>query len=179
MTKDLPILGNVVNFLVVAIVFLIVLAITFKITLKNYNVKTSKIKFYGLFLGMDNRSILAFSLVTLNYIFLIWCVATFSGLNIYYVFIMIVFMIGADIAIKDYNRITIDLIYAMINMLAIFVTSRLYDYLVNTYQTIYLLILLGFVTIFVFLYFTYITFKLLNNIVLKEENLKKKNYKKL
>ena len=179
MERDLPILGNVVNFLVVAIVFLIVLAITFKITLKNYNVKTSKIKFYGLFLGMDNRSILAFSLVTLNYIFLIWCVATFSGLNIYYVFIMIVFMIGSDIAIKDYNRITIDLIYAMINMLAIFVTSRLYDYLVNTYQTIYLLILLGFVTIFVFLYFTYITFKLLNNIVLKEENLKKKNYKKL
>lgn len=179
MEKDLPILGNIVNFLVVAIIFLIVLAITFKITLKNYNVKTSKIKFYGLFLGMDNRGILAFSMITLNYIFLIWCVATFSGLNIYYVFITVLFMIGADIVIKDYNRITIDLIYSMINMLAIFVTSRLYDYLVNTYTTVYLLVLLGFVTIFVFLYFTYITFKLLNNIVLKEENLKKKDYKKL
>ena len=129
MEKDLPILGNIVNFLVVAIIFLIVLAITFKITLKNYNVKTSKIKFYGLFLGMDNRGILAFSMITLNYIFLIWCVATFSGLNIYYVFITLLFMIGADIVIKDYNRITIDLIYSMINMLAIFVTSRLYDYL--------------------------------------------------
>lgn len=179
MEKDLPILGNIVNFLVVAIIFLIVLAITFKITLKNYNVKTSKIKFYGLFLGMDNRGILAFSMITLNYIFLIWCVATFSGLNIYYVFITLLFMIGADIVIKDYNRITIDLIYSMINMLAIFVTSRLYDYLVNTYTTVYLLVLLGFVTIFVFLYFTYITFKLLNNVVLKEENLKKKDYKKL
>lgn len=179
MEKDLPILGNIVNFLVVAIIFLIVLAITFKITLKNYNVKTSKIKFYGLFLGMDNRGILAFSMITLNYIFLIWCVATFSGLNIYYVFITVLFMIGADIVIKDYNRITIDLIYSMINMLAIFVTSRLYDYLVNTYTTVYLLVLLGFVTIFVFLYFTYITFKLLNNVVLKEENLKKKDYKKL
>ena len=33
--------------------------------------------------------------------------------------------------------------------------------------------------LFVFLYFTYMTFKLLNNIVAKEENLKKKNYKKL
>ena len=179
MEKDLPILGNIVNFLVVAIIFLIVLAITFKITLKNYNVKTSKINFYGLFLGMDNRGILAFSMITLNYIFLIWCVATFSGLNIYYVFITVLFMIGADIVIKDYNRITIDLIYSMINMLAIFVTSRLYDYLVNTYTTVYLLVLLGFVTIFVFLYFTYITFKLLNNVVLKEENLKKKDYKKL
>ena len=179
MGKDLPILGDIVSFLVVAIIFLIGLAITFKFTLKNYNVKTSKIKFYGLFLGMNNREILAFSMITLNYLFLIWCVATFNGLNIYYVFIMLVFMIGSDIAIKDYNRIPIDLVYAIINMLAIFVTSSLYDYLVNTYSTIYLLILLGLVVVNVFLYFTYITFKLLNNVVLKEENLKKKNYKKI
>ena len=105
MEKNLPILGNIVNYLVVAIIFLIVLWVTFKITLKNYNVKTSKIKFYGLFLGMNNRSILAFSMITLNYIFLIWCVATFGGLNIYYVFITVVFMIGADIVIKDYKFI--------------------------------------------------------------------------
>ena len=64
------------------IVFLGVLAITFKITLKNYNVKTSKIKFYGLFLGMNNRSILAFSFITLNYSFMIWATATFSGINL-------------------------------------------------------------------------------------------------
>ena len=67
----------------------------------------------------------------------------------------------------------------MLNLGAIFVTSTLYNYLVNTNTTIYVLIVLGLVTIFVFLYFTYITFKLLNNIVLKEENLKKKDYKKL
>ena len=179
MGKYLDVLGNMANFLLVAIIFLMVLYVLFSITLKNYDVKTSKIKFYGLFLGMDNRSILAFSMITLNYIFLIWCVATFSGLNIFYVFITVLLMIGADIIIKDYNRITIDLIYSMINIGAIFVTSMLYNYLVNTYNSIYLLIILGLVVIFVFLYFTYMTFKLLNNIVLKEENLKKKDYKKL
>lgn len=179
MSNDINILGNIVNFLVVGIVFIVVLAITFKVSLKNYNVKTSKIKFYGLFLGMDNRGILAFSLITLNYIFLIWCTATFSGLNIYYVFITVLFMILSDIIIKDYNRIPIDLIYSMINMACIFVTSMLYDYLVNKYNSVLLLIILGLVCIFVFLYFTYITFKLLNNIVIKEENLAKKDYKKL
>ena len=179
MNKDLDILGNIVNYLVVSLVFLLVLWITFKITLKNYNVKSSKIKFYGLFLGMDNRSILAFSMITLNYIFLIWCTATFTGLNVYYVFITVLFMVAADIAVKDYNRIPIDLIYSMINMLCIFVTSMLYKYLTTTYTTIYLLIVLGLVTIFVFLYFTYMTFKSLNNIVLKEKNLQKKDYKKI
>ena len=179
MEKYLPVLGEIVSFLAVAIIFLIVLAITFKITLKNYDVKTSKIRFYGLFLGMDNRNILAFSMITLNYIFLIWCVATFSGLNIYYIFITVILLVGSDIVVKDYNKVFVDLIYSMLNLGAIFVTSTLYNYLINTNTTIYVLIVLGLVTIFVFLYFTYITFKNLNNIVLKEENLQKKEYKKL
>ena len=36
MDKNIDILGNIVNFLLVALIFLGVLAITFKITLKNY-----------------------------------------------------------------------------------------------------------------------------------------------
>lgn len=173
------ILENIINFLFVALIFLGVLAIVFKITLKNYNVKTSKLKFYGLFLGMDNKSVLAFSCITLNYIFLIWCTATFSGINIVYVSITTFLVILSDILIKDFNRIHIDLMFTAINCLCIFVISLIYNYLVNEYTTIFLLIILGLVIIFVFLYFTYITFKLLNNIVLKQENLQKKNYKKL
>lgn len=179
MDKSLDILGNIVNFLVVAIIFLSVLWLVFKVTLKNYNVKTSKIKFYGLFLGMNNRSILAFSMITLNYIFLIWCTATFGGLNIYYAFITVFFMVMSDIIIKEYKRIPVDLLFCGINLLCIFVTGLLYKYLTTTYKTVFLLVILGLVTIFVFLYFTYITFKLLNNIVLKQENLGRKNYKKL
>lgn len=173
------ILENIINFLFVALIFLGVLSVVFKITLKNYNVKTSKLKFYGLFLGMDNESVLAFSCITLNYIFLIWCTATFSGINIVYIAITTFFVILSDILIKDFNRIHIDLMYTAINCLCIFVISLIYNYLVNEYTTIFLLIILGLIIIFVFLYFTYITFKLLNNIVLKQENLKKKNYKKL
>lgn len=173
------VLGNVIDFLLVALIFILVLGITFKITLKNYNVRTSKLKFYGLFLGMDNKSILAFGCITLNYIFLIWCTATFSGMNIIYAIITFFFVIFADILVKDFRRIPVDLLFSTINCLCIFVTSLIYNYLTEEYTTIFLLIVLGLVIIFVFLYFTYITFKLLNNIVLKQENLKKKNYKRL
>lgn len=179
MNKSLDILGNIVNFLVVALIFLLVLWVVFKITLKNYNVKTSKIKFYGLFLGMNNRSILAFSMITLNYIFLIWCTATFGGLNAYYCGIIVFFMIMSDIVIHDYKRIPIDFVFSIINILCIYVSGLLYNYLTTTYTSVLLLIVLGLVTIFIFLYFTYITFKLLNNIVLKQEHLVNKDYKKL
>ena len=173
------ILENIINFLFVALVFLAVLAITFKITLKNYNVKTSKLKFYGLFLGMDNKSILAFSCITLNYIFLIWCTATFSGMNVIYILITTFFVLISDILIKDYKRLPIDTLFSGINCVSILVISLIYNYLVDQSTSIFLLIILGLVIVFVFLYFTYITFKLLNNIVLKQENLQKKNYKKL
>ncbi len=173
------ILGNIVNFLVMAIIFLIGLAITFKLTLRKYDVRTNKLKFYGLFLGMNNKSVLAFGSITLNYIFLIWCTATFSGMNIVYIFITTFFVLFADILIKDYKRIHIDLLFTLINCICIYVISLIYDYLFNEYTSIFLLIVLGLVIIFVFLYFTYITFKLLNNIVLKQENLQRKNYKKL
>ena len=55
------ILSNIVSFLVVAIIILIAIAIIFRVTLKKYNVKSNKLKFYGLFLEMDNSSIVAFS----------------------------------------------------------------------------------------------------------------------
>lgn len=177
--KDGTIFGNIVDFLLVALIFLGVLWVTFKITLKNYNVKSSKIKFYGLFLGMNNKSILAFSCITLNYIFLIWCTATFSGINVVYVGITTALMLISDILINDFKRIPIDIIFITINTLCILVASLIHDYLANEYTSIFLLIILGLVIVFVFLYFTYITFKLLNNIVLKQENLRRKNYKNL
>lgn len=173
------ILGNIINFLAMAIIFLAGLALTFKLTLRKYDVRTNKLKFYGLFLGMNNKSVLAFSSITLNYIFLIWCTATFSGMNIVYILITTFFIVFADILIKDYKRLHIDLLFTLINCVCIYVISLVYDYLFNEYTSIFLLIVLGLLIIFVFLYFTYITFKLLNNIVLKQENLQKKSYKKL
>ena len=177
--KTGEILQNVISFSIVALIFICILAVTFKITLRKYNVKTSKLKFYGLFLGMDNKSIMAFASVTLNYIFLIWCTATFSGMNVIYILMTTLFILIADLLVKDYKRIPTDLLFTGINCLSIFVISLVYNYLIDEYTSIFLLIILGLLIIFVFLYFTYITFKLLNNIVLKQENLQKKNYKKI
>ena len=168
--KTGEILQNIISFLIVALIFISVLAITFKITLRNYNVKTSKLKFYGLFLGMDNKSVMAFASVTINYIFLIWCTATFSGMNIIYIFMTTLFILVSDLLIKEYKKIPIDLLFTAINCVCMYVISLIYNFLHKS-PSIFLLIVLGLLIIFVFLYFTYVTFKLLNNIVLKQENL--------
>ncbi len=179
MDKNVEILSNIVSFLVVAIIFLVALAIIFRITLKKYNVKSNKLKFYGLFLEMDNASIISFSAVSLNYIFLIWCTTTFSGLNLIYVLITLTFMLIGDLFIEKYKEIPRDLLYTAINCLCIYVVSLIYNYLVNEYTSIFLLIILGLVMLFVFLYYTYITFKLLNEIAIRNKLLKNKKYDKI
>ena len=178
MDKNVEILSNIISFLVVAIVFLIAIALIFRLTLKHYNVKSNKLKFYGLFLEMDNASIISFSSVSLNYIFLIWCTTTFSGLNYIYVLITMVIFIG-DISIKKFKEIPRDLLFTAINCLCIYVVSLIYNYLVNEYTSIFLLIILGLLMLFVFLYYTYITFKLLNEIATRNKLLKNKKYDKI
>ena len=179
MDKNIDILSNIILFGIVALIFLIVIAIIFRITLKKYNVKSNKLKFYGLFLEMDNRSIIAFSAITLNYIFLIWCTTTFTGLNYIYVLITVVFMLISDIITKNYQKIPRNLLFTAINCLCIYVINIIYNYLVNEYTSLFLLIILGLLMLFVFLYYTYTAFKLLNEVAMKNKLFKNKNYNKV
>lgn len=179
MDKNVEILSNIVSFLVVAIIFLIAIAIIFRVTLKKYNVKSNKLKFYGLFLEMDNSSIVAFSSISLNYIFLIWCTTTFTSLNYIYILMTFTFVLIADICVKKYKEIPRDILFSLINCLCIYVVSLIYNYLVNEYTSIFLLIILGLVMLFVFLYYTYITFKWLNEVATRNKLLKNKKYDKI
>ena len=56
--KNSEIIYNLVSFLLVGLIFMGTLAVTFKILLKKYSVDNAKIKFYGLFLGLNNKQIL-------------------------------------------------------------------------------------------------------------------------
>ena len=76
------ILYTLISFLVVGIIFLSSVAVVFKILLKKYSVDNAKIKFYGLFLGLNNKQILSFSIISLNYLFLVYNLLTFSKVNL-------------------------------------------------------------------------------------------------
>ena len=105
MEKYMNIIYGISNFAMVGIIFLVVLVVFTKLTLKKYQVNSSKIKFYGLFLGMDNRSVLAFSLVSVAYIFLVWCIATFQEMNFIYFVIVLILVLLSDILTKNYEKI--------------------------------------------------------------------------
>ena len=177
MEKYVNTIGNLALFLVVAIIFLVILAIIFAIFLKNFKVDENKIKLYGLFLNMDNRSLIAFSALSINYLFLVWCMVCFDNINVIYVFFTYALVMISDIVRQNFPGIFINMIYSGINCLAIWVVHLIYTYLTTETNSLVLIILLVFTLILIFLYYTYNLFRGLNDVVIKNKYLEKKKYK--
>lgn len=168
-------LYTLISFLIVGIIFLIALAITFKIMLKNFDVEKSKIKFYGLFLGMNNKQILSFSMTSLNYLFLVFNLLSFTKLNFILIFISSFLVIFSDILIVNYPKGFINILYEIICLFTIFIANLLYSYIVNQESSI-IIICIVFVIILSFLLYSYVLFKSLNNIIVKDKHIKEDKY---
>ena len=173
--ENIEIIYTLVSFLVVGLIFMLVLGITFKILLKKYSVDNAKIKFYGLFLGMKNSQILAFSMVSLNYLFLIYNLISFNKLNVVILIFSMILVILSDIVIKNYPKGLLNILYEIISLLSIYITNILYNYVLEQNSPI-ILVCLVFVIILSVLFYSYVMFKTLNNIIVKDKHIKEDKY---
>ena len=162
------VLYNLVGFTAVAIIFLVILAVTLNLLSKKFSVE--KIKLYGIFLNMNNNTILSFSLISINYLFLVWCLINFQMNYIYVIFSFILILLS-DIFAKNYKKIPLNIINLFIECASIYVISILKDYIFKEGFNTLLFIVLVLVVIFIFLYFTYTMFRSLNGIVKLQKDL--------
>lgn len=173
--KNSEIIYNLISFLIVGLIFMGVLAITFKILLKKYSVDNAKIKFYGLFLGLNNKQILSFSMISLNYIFLVYNLLTFNSVNIVFVTFSCILVVLSDILIKNYPKGLINILYEIISILTIFVNNLLYNYIIDQ-DSVIVIICLVFVVVLSVLLYSFVLFKSLNNVIVKDKFIKEEKY---
>ena len=83
------IMGNLLNFFAVAVVFLVILLIFFNIYSKKFKITEKNASIYGLFLDLDTKSLIAIASITINYLFLVWCSFSFTDLNVIYIAIIV------------------------------------------------------------------------------------------
>ena len=171
------IMGNLLNFFSVAIVFLIIMFIFFSIYSKKFKITEKNASIYGLFLDLDTKSLIAIASLTINYLFLVWCSFSFTDLNIIYISIIVLLVMIADIALDDFKKLFIDLGLSVINCGAIKIIYIIFNYLQKESFSYILLLTLFLLILFVFLYYTYNLLRQLNNIVVNNKYLKKKKYK--
>lgn len=171
------IMGNLLNFFAVAMVFLVILLIFFTIYSKKFKITEKNASIYGLFLDLDTRSLISIASLTINYLFLVWCSFSFTDLNIIYIAIIILLVMISDIALEDFNKMFVDLGLSIINLGAIKVIYIIFNYIHKEAFSYILLLTLFLLILFVFLYYTYNLFRQLNNIVVNNKYLKNKKYK--
>jgi len=173
--ENSEVIYNLVSFLIVGLIFMVALAVTFKILLKQYSVDNAKIKFYGLFLGLNNKQILSFAMISLNYIFLVYNLLTFNNVNIILITISFILVILSDIIIKNYPKGLINILYEAISILTIFVNNLLYNYIIDQNSTIVIICII-FVIILSVLLYSFVLFKSLNNVIIKDKFIKEEKY---
>jgi len=170
------VISELINFFIVAIVFLIGITIVFTIFCKKFKFNSKNVEIYGLLLNLNTTSLISMAALTINYLFLVWCTVSFEGLNVIYVTIILTLVLISEAVIDNFKGLIKSIPLALINCGAIQIIYLLYDYITTENFSYLLLMTLFLVILFVFLYHTYNLFRGINNIVIKNKYLKNKKY---
>ena len=163
-------------FLIAAIIFLVAIAIIFRIFVKKFKFNNKNIEIYGLLLNLNNPALISISAMTIYYLFAVFCTISFHGMNLIYIAISLILVLISEAAIDNFKGLPFSILLALINCGAIHIVYLLYDYIKEEEFSILLLIILFSIILFIFLYDTYNLFRNINNVVVKNKYLKKKKY---
>ena len=83
--KSEIIIADLIYFFVVAVIFLSVIAVAFKIFCKHFKFNDKNVEIYGLLLNLNTTSLISIATITINYLFLVWWLISFNGVNIIYI----------------------------------------------------------------------------------------------
>ena len=159
-----------------AFVFLVMIAIIFRIFCKKFKFNNKNIELYGLLLNLNTPSLISISAMTIYYLFIVFCTISFQGMNIIYIAIVLILVLISEAIIDNFKGLPLSIVLSLINCGAIQIVHILYKYITEEEFSYLLLIVLFLVIIFVFLYDTYHLFRNINNVVVKNKYLKKKKY---
>ena len=176
--SNTEVMSGLVNYILVAIILLVSLAICLNIFCKRFKLKDNKIKLYGLFLNMNTKSLIAISSLTINFTFLVWWTLNFCGLNVIYIVFSLILMLIADIVLDNPKGALVSVALTITNCILIQIIYMLYDYLTSGSAHYMLMAVLVLLIIFAFLYYAFHLFRMINNIVVNNKHIiKKEKYK--
>ena len=161
------------NFVIIATIFIIVVAIILNILSKKFKVEDKKTKIYGLLLNLNKRSLVSISALIINYLFLSWWTIKFCGLNIIYIVFSLILLLISDVAQDNPKGALLSVLITTINCSLIQIIYLIHNF-VNETKSVLLVGILVLLVIFSILYYSYLLFKSSNNIVIKNKHIKQK-----
>lgn len=160
-----------IYFGIFACISISLIALFFKFFLKKFEFKISKSRIYGLLTGLENREVLALSIIIINYILLVFLAMMTKELNLIFISAILIMSILPWVLVKNYLKLPISILVNLISLVALYILSFVHTYLSGETSDLLMRISIFFIVAFVFVYFTY---NLLNDIndIAKNDNKK-------
>lgn len=146
---------NLLYFSIFACAIIAIAVIFLKLFTKKFSFTTGKSKFYGIFYNLSTKGIIALSLTSVTYLFLVWNSMMTQSLNYLYASIIIILPVLSLILVKNYSKLPIAVIISLINCFAIYIIHFAHTYLVGEVEDILMRAVIFFMVAFAFVYFTY------------------------
>ena len=156
-------------YLILFPVYLLVLFIVFKIGKRT--IEKNKIAFYGMFMGLTNRYILALAFLAFYHYIVIVSVFinSFSYIHLILLFVPIIMF---HIISLSFLGLIIDLIQTALIFLLLYSKTILYNYIVNVGSFWYVLVLYVCLCLFIVFYVTFIVIKRMGYVVSRSKYIK-------
>lgn len=165
-------MNDIFYFAFAALIVVIAIYIILKVLIKKFNPEKSQVRIYGILQGISTFEIISISSAIISYVFMIYLMVSFVDVTIDIVIIVTFLSLLGDILIKN-KKILINLFLTLISLAGIKIIYLIHDYLSAEYMSVWMLLLLVFVMLFVFLYLSYTLLKNLNSVVIANKYIRK------
>lgn len=165
-------MNDIFYFAFAALIVVIAIYIILKVLIKKFNPEKSQVRIYGILQGISTCEIISISSAIISYVFMIYLMVSFVDVTIDIVIIVTFLSLPGDILIKN-KKILINLFLTLISLAGIKIIYLIHDYLSAEYMSVWMLLLLVFVMLFVFLYLSYTLLKNLNSVVIANKYIRK------
>lgn len=165
------ILVNILRFYSFIMLFLVVIilaGIFLSLKFRHFKFNVKKIKFYTLFLNLDNASILSFAAAIMRYSFLIWYLVILPDFHVSYVIFLLVLSLLFNIEVGKYFSFIFDFLNLIIQYVSLVLLGFLKGYLFDVKFVWYVIAMVILLSTFIFIYITYFFFKNIKDILTKE-----------
>ena len=138
----------------------------------NTEITKNKLKLFGIFMGLNNYEIILFSIRTVSYIFIIYSLFTNDLIEIHFIFLFLS-MLTFYILSAKFKSLPLNILNSIFICIIIFSKQVFWNYLEEINLTYYVFIMAVLLSIFIFLYTSYIYLKDIEYIINKNKFIKK------
>lgn len=167
------------DFILVFTLVILAMEVVFNIMMKKFEFKEDKIGFYGIFMHLDTKGVIALSAATIKYIFILWSLLGGVEITIAHLIFLLIISTVYNLSLLNIKGLFLDIVNSVVIYFYFLCCNLLNNYLAEVRSEWYIIMILILSVIFVAIYSSYFILKNINDVVGKNEYVRRVKNEKI